>query len=108
MTVQLDAQLDTLKNAAQQQTATYRTSRDQLHQAIVDAYLWWREAEAQKGYLEATYKAAGITTRKRGSNQPNFYPLVRLVWSIDIKKQAGTVSNWARSILALHEEFTEK
>lgn len=107
MSEQLDAQLTSLKSAAQQQTATYRTSRDQLHQAIVDAYLWWREADAQKGYLEDTYKAAGIATRKRSSNSPNFYPLVRLVWGIDIKKQAGTVSNWARSMLALHEEFRD-
>lgn len=108
MTKQLDAQLASLKDAAQQQTATYRTSRDQLHQAVVDAYLWWREADKQAGYLDATYKAAGIKTRKRNSNSPNFYPLVRLVWNLDISKQAGTVSNWARSLLALHDEFTNK
>jgi hypothetical protein len=108
MTTQLDKQLASLKDAAQLQTATYRTSRDQLHQAIVHAYLWWREADKQVGYLDATYKAAGIKTRKRSGNSPNFYPLVRLVWDIDITKQAGTVSNWARSLLALHEEFTNR
>ncbi len=108
MTQQLDQQLASLKTKAQQQTDTYRTSRDQLHQAIVDAYLWWREADTQSGYLDATYKAAGIKTRKRSSNSPNFYPLVRLVWNIDITKQAGTVSNWAQSLLALHTEFTNK
>jgi hypothetical protein len=103
----LDAQLDALKQAAQAQTATYRSSRDQLHQAVVDAYLWWREAEGQKGYLDGAYKAASIKTRKRG-NSPNFYPLVRLIWNIDITKQAATVSNWARSLTALHDEFTSK
>ena len=108
MTKQLDKQLASLKDAAQLQTATYRTSRDQLHQAIVDAYLWWREADKQTGYLDATYKAAGIKTRQRSSNSPNFYPLVRLIWNIDIAKQAGTVSNWARSMLALHDEFVNK
>jgi hypothetical protein len=108
MTKQLDAKLASLKDAARQQTATYSTSRDQLHQAIVDAYLWWRDADKQAGYLDATYKAAGINTRKRSSNSPNFYPLVRLVWNLDISKQAGTVSNWARSLLALHDEFTNK
>jgi hypothetical protein len=108
MTKQLDKQLASLKDAAQLQTATYRTSRDQLHQAIVDAYLWWREADKQTGYLDATYKAAGIKTRQRNSNSPNFYPLVRLIWNIDIAKQAGTVSNWARSMLALHDEFVNK
>ena len=108
MTQKLDKQLEALKDVAQQQTTTYRTSRDQLHQAIVDAYLWWREADAQGGYLDATYAAAGIKTRKRSSNSPNFYPLVRLIWNMDIKKQAGTVSNWARSMLALHEEYANK
>ena len=103
----LDDQLAALKQAAQAQTATYRSSRDQLHQAIVDAYLWWRAADGQKGYLDAAYKAASLKTRKRG-NSPNFYPLVRLVWDIDIKKQAATVSNWARSLLALHEEHTNR
>lgn len=107
MTQALDAQLDALKLAAQAQTATYRSSRDQLHQAIVDAYLWWRAADEQKGYLDAAYKAASLKTRKRG-NSPNFYPLVRLVWDIDIKKQAATVSNWARSLLALHAEHTSR
>lgn len=107
MTQALDAQLDALKQAAQQQTATYRSSRDQLHQAIVDAYLWWRDADAQKGYLDGAYKAASLKTRKRG-NSPNFYPLVRLIWNIDISKQAATVSNWARSLSALHDEYTSK
>lgn len=107
MTQTLDQKLEALKDAAVAQTDTYRTSRDQLHQAIVDAYLWWREAEQQTGYLDSAYKAASIKTRKRG-NRPNFYPLVRLIWNIDISKQAGTVSNWARSMLALHEEFTNK
>lgn len=108
MTQKLDKQLEALKDAAQQQTTTYRTSRDQLHQAIVDAYLWWREADTQDGYLDATYAAAGIKTRRPSGNNPNFYPLVRLVWNIDIKKQAGTFSNWARSLLALHEEYGNK
>ena len=108
MTTQLDAQLASIKTAAQQQTTTHVASRDQLHQAIVDAYLWWRDADKQVGYLDATYSAAGITTRKRKGNNPNFYPLVRLIWNIDITKQAGTVSNWARSMLALHDEHANK
>jgi hypothetical protein len=53
------------------------------------------------------YKAEGIRTRARGGNQPNFYPLVRLVWNIDISKRASTVSEWAQSLLALHETATK-
>lgn len=105
MQQELTKRLATLKTQAQAQTATYQTSRDQLHQSIVDAYLWWRDAQTQPNYLDATYKSVGIKSRKRSSNSPNFYPLVRLIWNIDISKQAGTVSNWARSMLALHEEY---
>lgn len=106
MTATLDQQLATLKSAAQQQTQSYQTSRDQLHQSIVDAYLWWRDAEQQDGYLKSAYESASIKTRKRG-NRPNFYPLVRLIWNIDITKQAGTVSNWARSLQELHDEYVK-
>jgi hypothetical protein len=106
MTATLDQQLATLKSTAQQQTASYQTSRDQLHQSVVEAYLWWREAEQQDGYLKSAYAEASIKTRKRG-NRPNFYPLVRLIWNIDITKQASTVSNWARSLQELHDEYVK-
>lgn len=106
MTATLDQQLATLKSTAQQQTKSYQTSRDQLHQSIVDAYLWWRDADQQDGYLQSAYDAASIKTRKRG-NRPNFYPLVRLIWNIDISKQASTVSNWARSLQELHDEYAK-
>lgn len=108
MSTQLDTQLASLKALADTQTAAYYMSRDQLHQAFVDTYLWWREADRQAGYLDAKYAAAGITTRKRKANSPNFYPLVRLVWNIDPTKQASTISNWAKSLLALHDEYTGK
>jgi hypothetical protein len=106
MTATLDQQLATLKSTAQQQTVSYQTSRDQLHQSVVEAYLWWRDAEQQDGYLKSAYAEASIKTRKRG-NRPNFYPLVRLIWNIDITKQASTVSNWARSLHELHDEYVK-
>ena len=75
MSQALDRQLASLKSAALQQSASYQTSRDQLHRAIVEAYLWWRTADAQSGYLDATYKAAGIKTRKRGGIRQNQYQI---------------------------------
>jgi hypothetical protein len=108
MTQELDQQLTEIKTAAASQSASYYMSRDQLHQAFVDAYLWWRDADKDHKYLASTYKAAGITTRKRQGNSPNFYPLVRLIWNIDASKHASTISNWARSLLALHEEYGNK
>lgn len=108
MTKQLDQQLEQIKATTATQSASYYMSRDQLHQAFVDAYLWWRDADKDQKYLASTYKAAGIATRKRQGNSPNFYPLVRLVWNIDASKHASTISNWARSLLALNDEFGNK
>lgn len=100
---ELDQQLATLREAAQAQTQAYESSRDKLYQNIVDTYLWWREARNDGKYLTEQYKASGIRTRARGGNQPNFYPVVRLVWNIDITTRASTVSNWAKALLGLHE-----
>ena len=103
----LDKRLAELQDAADAQTQAYESSRDKLYQNIVDTYLWWRDASADGKYLNGLYKDAGIRTRARGGNQPNFYPLVRLVWNIDISKKASTVSDWAKSLLAIHETATQ-
>lgn len=103
----LNKRLAELQSAADTQTQAYESSREKLYQNIVDTYLWWREASEDAKYLNSLYKEAGIRTRTRGGNQPNFYPLVRLVWNIDISKKASTVSEWAQSLLALHQTATE-
>lgn len=104
---QLNKRLEELQDAADTQTQAFESSRDKLYQNIVDTYVWWREASKDAKYLNGLYKDAGIRTRARGGNQPNFYPLVRLVWNIDISKKASTVSDWAQSLLALHQTATE-
>lgn len=106
-TEELTQRLEALQDAADAQTQAYESSRVKLYQNIVDAYLWWRDASKDAKYLNSLYKDAGIRTRARGGNQPNFYPLVRLVWDIDISKKASTVSEWAQSLLALHQTATE-
>jgi hypothetical protein len=106
-TEKLNERLAELQNAADAQTQAYESSREKLYQNMVDTYLWWRDASTDGKYLNGLYKAEGIRTRARGGNQPNFYPLVRLVWNIDISKRASTVSEWAQSLLALHETATK-
>ncbi len=104
---ELNQRLAELQSAADAQTQAYESSRDKLYQNIVDTYLWWREASKDSKYLNELYKAEGIRFRARGGNAPNFYPLVRLVWNIDISKRASTVSDWANSLLKLHETATQ-
>jgi hypothetical protein len=106
-TEKLNERLAELQSAADAQTQAYESSRDKLYQNMVDTYLWWREASKDSKYLNGLYKAEGIRTRARGGNAPNFYPLVRLVWNIDISKRASTVSDWANSLLKLHETATQ-
>ena len=95
-TEQLNKRLEALQDAADAQTQAFESSREKLYQNIVDTYVWWSEASKDAKYLNGLYKDAGIRTRARGGNQPNFYPLVRLVWNIDISKKASTVSDWAQ------------
>ena len=104
---ELNQRLTQLTNAADSQTQTFKSSLDKLHQNIVDTYLWWPEASKDGAYLKSLHKDAGIRTRARGGNQPNFYPLVHLEWNTDITQKASTVSGWAQFLLALHETATE-
>ena len=107
MTHALDQKLDALKAAAETQTETYKNSRQQLYEGIVDAYLWWREAHEDPEYLATKYKDAGITVRKPQSNQPNFFALLRLVWNVDASTRASAISNWAKSMQRIDEQYSD-
>jgi hypothetical protein len=102
----LDDRLKHLQDVAEQQSSHYTSSRQLLHQNIVDAYLWWRDAQQQSDYLKLQYDNNGIRYRRRNSNQPNFYPLVRLIWDIDVSTKASTISNWAKALTALDQAYT--
>ena len=101
----LDNRLNDLRNVAQQQSSHYASSRQLLHQNIVDAYLWWRDAQQQDGYLNKLYSAKAIRYKKANANKPNFYPLVRLIWDIDVSTKASTISNWAKTLTVLDDAY---
>ncbi|EDM69387.1 hypothetical protein RAZWK3B_11632 [Roseobacter sp. AzwK-3b] len=103
----LETRLEELRLLAEKQTSRYVSSRYLLHQAIVDAYLWWRDAQSAKNYLPKLYAREGIRFKKGQGNQPNFYPLVRLIWNIDTSTKASTISNWAKSLTALDQTFSD-
>ena len=73
--------------------------------AAARAYLWWRDANQQQGYLDALYASKNIPNNQL-SNRTNFNPLVRLIWGIHGDKWQH-VSTLAHAIAALDEEFTE-
>ncbi|WP_156309728.1 hypothetical protein [Novosphingobium sp. AAP93] len=81
------------------------SSRRLKWQAVARAYLWWREADKQQGYLDALYASKNIPNNNL-SNRLNFNPLVRLIWDIHGERWAH-VSSLAQTIAALHEEYLE-
>ena len=99
----LDKQLEKLIKVVEQQDRHDKAARKLAEisralkwQAVARAYLWWRNAEQQKGYLEALYTTKGIANTVRG-NGINFNPLVRLIWDIHGERWAH-VSSLAKTI----------
>lgn len=108
----LDKQLEKLIKVVEKQDRHERaarkleeSSRRLKWKAVAQAYIWWRNAEQQQGYLDALYASKGIANTVRG-NGINFNPLVRLIWDIHGERWAH-VSSLAKTIAALHEEFIE-
>lgn len=108
----LDKQLRSLIKVVEKQDRHERaarkleeSSRALKWQAVARAYLWWRSAEKQQGYLDALYASKGIANTVRG-NGINFNPLVRLIWDIHGERWAH-VSSLAKSIAGLHVEFMD-
>lgn len=81
------------------------SSRALKWQSVARAYVWWRNADQQQGYLDTLYASKGIANNNL-SNRINFNPLVRLIWDIHGERWAH-VSSLAKTIAALHEEFIE-
>jgi hypothetical protein len=108
----LDKQLEKLIKVVEKQDRHERaarkleeSSRALKWQSVARAYVWWRNADQQQGYLDALYAAKGIANNNL-SNRINFNPLVRLIWDIHGERWAH-VSSLAKTIAALHEEFVE-
>ena len=80
----LDKQLEKLIKVVEKQDRHERaskkleeSSRALKWQSVARAYVWWRNADQQQGYLDALYAAKGIANNNL-SNRINFNPLVRL------------------------------
>jgi len=56
----LDAELKRLQKYNGDVMLKVRMSRDEESKHFVAAYLWWRKANAVKGYLQTLYEEAGV------------------------------------------------
>ena len=70
------------------------------------AYVWWREARNEAGYLDGLYDEAGINSKSTG-NRPNFSPLIKLVWNIKGNESNASVAQWNAAMRLLDEEYNE-
>ena len=100
----LDAGLEQLRNDAKEQNKLFVSSKIALYKALVDTYLWWREASQKTGYLDERFKQENIKYRKQ-LNRPNFNPVVRLVFKMQQHLQNVQISNWGSAINAIDDEY---
>ena len=100
----LDKGLDELRQSVAEQNRLYVSSKITLYTALVETYLWWREAVQKTGYLEKQFKANNITYRKQ-LNRPNFNPVVKLIFKMQQHLQNVQISNWGSAMNAIDDEY---
>ena len=100
----LDTGLEQLQSDVAEQNRLYVSSKIALYKALVDTYLWWREASQKTGYLDERFKQENIKYRKQ-LNRPNFNPVVRLVFKMQQHLQNVQISNWGSAINAIDDEY---
>lgn len=61
----LDTGLEQLQSDVAEQNRLYVSSKIALYKALVDTYLWWREASQKTGYLDERFKQENIKYRKQ-------------------------------------------
>ena len=79
-----------------------KKTRDTEREFIVKAYLWWRDASKQIGYLEDIYDERCYPNNKL-SPAINFTPLLRL--STDDTMTDDDMSHWHQALNDIHAEF---
>ena len=107
--VALNKHLGALQESADAQYEIYKRSHEQLWVLLSKAYLWWREASKESGYLEFLYKQREIGFRTTDGNLPNFNPLIRLIWNMQELDSAErvTVSQWNKALQSVHEHYVQ-
>lgn len=100
---ELKKMLESLIAEADEITQLYESSQQRLYLNLGSAYLWWREAKKEKGFLDELYAEKKLVSR---GDEENFTKLVRLVWQMGWNGyKAPTVQNWARALRGLHQEY---
>ncbi|MBU3551183.1 hypothetical protein [Polynucleobacter sp. MWH-Berg-3C6] len=94
----LQKELAQLKELADKQSHMYVSSRNMLYEGLAKVYLWWQEANKEKGLLEKLYKDNGIQYKKEIKADENYSPLLRYLWGMDGTVNSNTIDLWNRAL----------
>jgi hypothetical protein len=94
----LQKELKLLKQLADEQLHLYVSSRNKLYEGLAKTYLWWQEANKEKGLLEKLYKDNGIQYKKEIKAEENYSPLLRYLWGMDGTVNSNTIDLWNRAL----------
>lgn len=104
MTAPLSQTLDAELTMLQMDTANFgvlqKITREHERRIMVNAYLWWLQADAVAGYLESCYQHNHVPYNQ--TKQVNFRPLVRLIYKNSVQKT--DLDLWAAALRKVHEE----
>jgi hypothetical protein len=76
----LGHELAKLQASASMVADKIRTTNEAFYRHLAELYLWWREASAVDGYLEAEYSKTGKRLKTKVKYGINFAPLFWLTW----------------------------
>jgi len=105
----LDARLNDLRLAADNNIQNHRNTRHGLWKLLSETYVWWRDASQDDGFLDKLFKDAGIQNTKLSNNKINFTPIIKLVWNMPhlTPSERASAANWNKALNSLHDHYIE-
>ena len=94
----LQKELVQLKELADKQSHLYVSSRAMLYEGLAKVYLWWQDANKEKGLLDKLYADNGIQYKKEIKADENYSPLLRYLWGMDGTVNSNTIDLWNRAL----------
>ena len=94
----LQKELVQLKELADKQSHLYVSSRTMLYEGLAKVYLWWQNANKEKGLLDKLYSDNGIQYKKEIKADENYSPLLRYLWGMDGTVNSNTIDLWNRAL----------
>ena len=94
----LQKELVQLKELADKQSHLYVSSRTMLYEGLAKVYLWWQDANKEKGLLDKLYADNGIQYKKEIKADENYSPLLRYLWGMDGTVNSNTIDLWNRAL----------